>query len=359
MKNSLYLGKNILVDKDGNIFNFMKTEKYIVIINSNLTITQRNILYKFNNPPINRYSNFEKALKDAIKYVVDNNSSITLNVHKKYNIIDNVYIHLDENPEVLELKLYRQNNIIYLSNIFKYDIEAKELTLKYPDLTWESIIKSIIPKNLKLKKYSIKGVSFADTKYINSDNKLYFKNTLLETNIKMGLYINYTNLEYFKIRFEDIKKRRKKKIKKSSGYYTSQEKTISLDNNFNYFNEKAYYHEFGHHLDYSLQRKYSYSFMKCIYKQINNKLKDMFTLQYIKNTETLYEETKSYLLEPKEIFARIFAEYLEYKTNMDEKILNKYSIDDINMEHKVDCYSFTIEELEEVYPIIDRLILCL
>lgn len=338
----------------------MKTEKYIVRINSNLATIQKNTLYEHNNPPLCWYDKFQDVLENSFKYMISNNSTITLNIYKKYNILDNnTYKYVNKEIEVLELKLYHENNIIYLSNIFKYDIETKKLTLKHSSLHWESIIKLILPKKLKLKKYSLKGVSFLNTKCLNSDDKEYFKSKVLDVNEKMSKYINYSKIDYFKVRFEETRKRRNKKRKESSGFYSSQKSVITLDYTFKIFSEKIYYHDFGHHIDYSLKRKYGYSFMKCIYKQINNKLKNMFILQYIKNGGILYEEKINYLLEPGKIFARLFAEYLSNRIHHNEERYPRYSLEDISSGYEAECYRFTIEELEEVSPIIDKLLLYL
>lgn len=229
-----------------------------------------------------------------------------------------------------------------------------------------------IPKRVSRKNFSLRGVSF-NLKYIYPENKDSLKRNLLKSCDNMSKFVNFDNIENFSVIFEETSRKRATKLKKSGGYYVANKRLISLNTRGEYFIDTTLFHEFGHHIDYSLQRKYGSSFMKTIKKNLYNALINEITLSYIRDSNTINDELKHYLLSYNEIFARLIAEYL--KINIDLKnesyteysALNIYSEEKIKSilsenpywdyrEHRIKEYRFTSEEIKKCESILKRLL---
>lgn len=370
----LYLGKNIIVNEKGEIKDFLNLGTYQISLVDHLGRKVSGELYTRKDFSRYFHYNFFGALKDGFKHLISFNCPVTFNIIKELSKGDassKILALEDKKEEILTIRLYREKDIIFLNNILRYNIRSKELIINGSDLFKDKIVQCI-PKRFSRKNFSLRGVSF-NLKYIYPENKDSLKINLLKRCDEMSRFVNFDNIENFSVVFEETRKKRDAQLKKSGGYYVANKRLISLNTRGEYFIHTTLFHEFGHHIDYSLQRKYGGSFMKTIKKYLYNALIEEITLSYIRDNKTINNELKSYLLSHNEIFARLIAEYLKINIDLKNESYDKYSASDIYSEEKIksilsvnpywDCreyrvkeYRFTIEEIKKCEPILKRLL---
>ena len=371
----LYLGKNILVNEKGEIKDFLNLGIYDISIEGHLTLSKRDSLYLRKDFSRFSYHNFFEALSDGFKYISSFNNSVILNITKEWSRenISEPFKRAEkkEFQPILQLRFYRENNIIKLGDVLRYDIKRKELMVNTTDY-YKNKIKECLPKRFSRKECSLKGTSFNLCNLYPEDKK-ELKSRLLESLNKVSSIINFENIENFSVTFEDTRKKRNCQFRNSGGYYVANKRLISLNSRGDFFLESTLHHELAHHIDYSLQRKYGSSFMKSIKKRLFGYLMEEVTLPHIKDSRKSNEKLSDYLLTYEEVFARLIAEYINVKLNsskdsyVEYSSSNIYSKEEINSflvsnpylnydEHMVNEFRFTIEEVTKCEPIIKRIL---